>query len=285
MHRKYRRSIGSILHLTDFSRGSEVAYAHALRLAVGVQGSLEILHVEREAEEDGETSWDRYPTVRDTLCRWQLLPAGAKRSDVARLGVRISKSICRAGEAVTGVLEHLERRDTDLAVMATHRRAGLARWLHRSVAESLSHEPETGTLLVPYEVDGFVDLDSGSVTLRRILIPIDVTPSPLPAISAVVDLVEAIAPGDVEVRLLHVGDPSGMPSPALPATNSCVWNWQHRSGNVVDEICADAEENAVDLIAMTTSGHDGFLDVLRGSTTERVLHRAQCPVLSVHAAD
>jgi len=48
---------------------------------------------------------------------------------------------------------------------------------------------------------------------------------------------------------------------------------------------AEAEEHDVDLLAMTTSGHDGFLDVLRGSTTERVLHRAPCPVLSVHAAD
>jgi nucleotide-binding universal stress UspA family protein len=32
---------------------------------------------------------------------------------------------------------------------------------------------------------------------------------------------------------------------------------------------------------MATEGHQGFLDALRGSTTERVLRGALCPVLAV----
>jgi nucleotide-binding universal stress UspA family protein len=35
------------------------------------------------------------------------------------------------------------------------------------------------------------------------------------------------------------------------------------------------------LVVMATRGHDSVLDVLRGSHTDRVLHRAHCPVLSV----
>jgi nucleotide-binding universal stress UspA family protein len=34
---------------------------------------------------------------------------------------------------------------------------------------------------------------------------------------------------------------------------------------------------------MATHGHHGFLDALRGSTTERVLHDATCPLLAVPA--
>jgi nucleotide-binding universal stress UspA family protein len=34
---------------------------------------------------------------------------------------------------------------------------------------------------------------------------------------------------------------------------------------------------------MTTQGHTGVLDALRGSTTERILRRASCPVLAVPA--
>jgi hypothetical protein len=34
---------------------------------------------------------------------------------------------------------------------------------------------------------------------------------------------------------------------------------------------------------MPTAGHQGFLDVLRGSTSERVLRHAPCPVLSIPA--
>jgi nucleotide-binding universal stress UspA family protein len=45
----------------------------------------------------------------------------------------------------------------------------------------------------------------------------------------------------------------------------------------------DATEQPADLIAMATEGHKGFLDVLRGSTTERVLRDARCPVLAVPA--
>lgn len=282
MRSSYGISIGSILHLTDFSHGSHVAYAHALKIAVAVKGSLELLHVRREEEPSG---WDRYPAIRSTLSDWKLLPADAKRSDVARLGVHITKSVCEAKETVSGVLEHLQRHSADLVVMATHRRGGLDRWLHSGVAESLTAQADSGALLVPYDVDGFVNPDSGKVSLKRVLIPVDMSPDPQPAIDAVVDLTEAIAPGDVEVRLLHVGDPAAAPSPDLPGSDCCVWTRVRREGGVVEEICRDAEENDVDLIAMTTNGHDGFLDVLRGSTTERVLQQATCPILSVHSAD
>jgi nucleotide-binding universal stress UspA family protein len=32
---------------------------------------------------------------------------------------------------------------------------------------------------------------------------------------------------------------------------------------------------------MTTEGHDSMLDMLRGSTTERVLRGARCPLLAL----
>jgi nucleotide-binding universal stress UspA family protein len=47
--------------------------------------------------------------------------------------------------------------------------------------------------------------------------------------------------------------------------------------------CAEAHAQSADLIAMTTAGRHGFLDALRGSTTEQVLEHAPCPVLAVHA--
>jgi nucleotide-binding universal stress UspA family protein len=39
-----------------------------------------------------------------------------------------------------------------------------------------------------------------------------------------------------------------------------------------------AESLEAGLIIMTTDGPDGFLDGLRGTTSERVLHQAHCPV-------
>jgi nucleotide-binding universal stress UspA family protein len=45
-----------------------------------------------------------------------------------------------------------------------------------------------------------------------------------------------------------------------------------------------AIEFDVDAIAMPTAGHHGILDALRGSTTERVIRHAPCPVFALSAA-
>jgi len=52
-----------------------------------------------------------------------------------------------------------------------------------------------------------------------------------------------------------------------------------QTGDLVSAILATAER--ADLIAMPTKGHDGLWDVLRGSTTERVVRHAPCPVLAL----
>ena len=61
------------------------------------------------------------------------------------------------------------------------------------------------------------------------------------------------------------------------------WNWEVRvrKGEVVREVLAEAGKQQADLIVLTTLGRHGFLDALRGSTTERLLARAACPVLAV----
>ena len=48
MRSRYGISLRSVIHPTDFSRGSDIAFAHALKIALGAQGQLEILHVERD---------------------------------------------------------------------------------------------------------------------------------------------------------------------------------------------------------------------------------------------
>jgi len=47
------------------------------------------------------------------------------------------------------------------------------------------------------------------------------------------------------------------------------------------EIVRYAEDNAIDLIIMATHGRGFFSHAIMGSTTERVIRRAPCPVLSV----
>jgi nucleotide-binding universal stress UspA family protein len=67
----------------------------------------------------------------------------------------------------------------------------------------------------------------------------------------------------------------------LPVIPGCTWRQEYREGEVVDELVMAAREHHVDLIAMTTAGHEGILDALRGSVTQQVLRQAPCPLLAV----
>lgn len=279
MSQRYGLSIGRILHPTDFSHGSEVAFLHALRLAVATKGSLSILHVDREQK---RPDWDRYPSVRETLIRWKLLPPEASRTDVASLGVHISKASVTEEDPASGVLNYLEEHPADLLVLATHQRHGLDRWLHRTIAGRINSRTDGATLFIPYGTDGFVDAETGACRFSRILLPADHSPDPVPAAEVSSDLIRALAPTPAEIRLLHIGDPAAAPQIRLPANDRIHWHWAHRVGSVVPTILNEAADFRSDLISMTTAGRHGFFDALRGSTTEQVLGNAQCPVLAVH---
>jgi len=55
--------VESIFHPSDFSEASEVAFAHALKIALAARAKLTLLHVETSPSAD----WQDFPGVRDTL--------------------------------------------------------------------------------------------------------------------------------------------------------------------------------------------------------------------------
>jgi nucleotide-binding universal stress UspA family protein len=58
-----------------------------------------------------------------------------------------------------------------------------------------------------------------------------------------------------------------------------------RIGVAAEQIVAQAVEGGADLIVMASHGYGPLGQLLLGSTTERVLHRATCPVLVVPTQD
>ena len=54
-----------------------------------------------------------------------------------------------------------------------------------------------------------------------------------------------------------------------------------KRGRASDEICSYAKDFGISIITIGTHGHSGLGHLLFGSTTERVLKKAPCPVLSV----
>jgi universal stress protein A len=58
-----------------------------------------------------------------------------------------------------------------------------------------------------------------------------------------------------------------------------------RMGHPYQEITQAAKELAVDLIVISTHGYTGLKHVLLGSTAERIVRHAPCPVLTVRAVE
>jgi nucleotide-binding universal stress UspA family protein len=269
-----------ILHTTDFSPASETAFVHALKLAVAARAEIDVLHA---APERTVETWTEFPGIRDTLRRWDGdgPPAGtgvAPRSH----GIRVGKIMAIDGDPVHAAVGFVQEHPTELVVLATEQRRGLARWTQRSTAEPIARESGAMTLFIPGPATGFVSWETGEVGLERILVPVDHAPSPRAAVDAVEALVRGLGASRVTARLLHVGEAS-MPDAPVPRNPACGWDVTTRSGSAVDEIVGAAEAWSADLIVMATAGHADVLDALRGSTTERVLRLARCPVLAVPA--
>jgi len=271
-----------VLHPSDFSEASLVAFAHALKAALISKSKLALIHV----SDNGQRDWTEFPGVRETLERWKLLPAGSPPSAVPELGIDVTKVIGCGPNPVEGVLGYIEQHGADLIVLATHHH-GLD-WLHKSISEPVARKSGEMTLFVPAGTPGFVSLADGSVSLRNILIPIAATPRPQPAIDGAVRLIQQLRRESGKFVLLHVGENGSVPTVVTPEVPGWTWHKMTKQGSVIDVILETAGETSADLIVMSTDGRNGFLDALRGSHSERVLRHAPVPLLAIpdssHAA-
>lgn len=269
--------IDSVLHPSDFSAGSVVAFHHALKAALIAQSKLTVLHVSPQAAAD----WTDFPGVRETLERWGLIPPGSPKSAVPALGIEVRKAVAQDANPVKSVLRYLETHPADLIVLATQAHEGRTRWLRESVAQPIARKAGQMTLFIPNNVPGFVSAATGQVSLARILIPVAASPRPQPAVAAAVRMAARLQLGRGTFVLLHVGDAGAMPAVQCPAVPGWDWKTVNRSGDVIHGIVDTAAKESADLIVMSTDGRNGFLDALRGSHSERVLRDAPCPLLTV----
>lgn len=268
-----------VFHPTDLGAGSATAFLHALRLATTIRSELTIMHVDRS----GNAEWSDLPGVRETLARWGLVKDANDMEGLQELGVRVRKVLWEGGRPVKACLEHLSKHPTDLIVLSTHQSDGRMAWLSNKVAEPLARGAGEPSLLVPHDRPGFVDAATGAVRIQRILVPVAMSPDPMKALNAAIRLCELLDQRNVVFTLLHVGEADTAPLVEPPVHEGWTFERLQRSGEVVDVIVQAAAGLKSDLVVMATKGHDGFLDVFRGSNTERVLRQVHCPVLAVPA--
>ncbi len=265
-----------IVHPSDFSPWGHPAFRHALKLSLLSRAHFTLLHIDPDTT---ATGFEEFPRIRPLLSQWGLLPLDSPKERVEELGVYVRKVRAAAPNEALAIVQHLSTHPADLAVLASHRREGLTRWLHRSVAEPVARGIHIPTLFVPGDHEGFVAEADGAIRLRRILLPAARSDTTQVAADSIATLGALLECDRLDIHLLHVDDDHV--TPTFRPQEHTGWSWQatRLRGEVIDTILNTCADLTPDLLVMTTEGHVSLADTLRGSTTEQVLRQAPCPVL------
>lgn len=288
-------SIQNVLCPVDFSPAGEGAVAEAFACAQHQNAVLHLLHVDVLYDHDpygARLKPETLPLSERVNAYFDKIIAlhGARGTEIKRTEVR-------ALAAATGICTYAAAHKIDLIVTGSHGRRGIKHWLLGSVTEETIRHTPCPVLTVrearPEDQRG---------RFKRILVPSD--------LSAVADRTfayarQAAAQSGGELLVLHVvnkapiPDIYGWPSssdwldlahqsslghlqrllakdgPAVPVEIAVVEGTPHQ------EIAAYAQAKAADIILMPHHSNTQLIDYFIGSTTERVLRQAPCPVLTI----
>jgi nucleotide-binding universal stress UspA family protein len=305
----------SILVPLDGSSLSEYALHVACDIARRSGAALRLVHVHRHAAPD-PIYVEGLPVIDE---RMQSLGKDHERAYLERIRDRISaeqglrvtialhdpaNQVGRDTTIADALAADAAATDTDLVVMTTHGRGGLARFWLGSVADTLVHVSSVPVLsLRPAEPVPPIDHPP---VFRHMLIPLDgsaLAEQILEPVLALGDLTRAT------YTLLHIVEPLVQPDYALLAptvqldtqlTQAALAKGQRYLDDLAQclrvdgrqvhtrallaaqpaaEILDAAQAQSADLIALATHGRSGLARLLLGSVADKVRRGADMPVL------
>jgi nucleotide-binding universal stress UspA family protein len=272
-----------IVHPTDFSALGKKAFVHALRLALNAQCKLSVIHVAESTIDEGKIVDEEisYLFLNRIISQWRLTEElNSQFISAAALGFQIEHIALRGKQPLDTLTEYAHRHQPQLIVLSTHGRTGLDHLMKGSIAETLFSRTSASTLFISPHTRGFVDPVTAQVRLRRVLLPVDHSPTPDRAIHAARDFGRLLNGHEPILDLVHIGSTA----PEIVDVRSTRPRVSLRPDyDAAKGIVEAAAELTADMICMATARRHGLLGALRGSTTRRVLHAAPCPVLAIAA--
>jgi nucleotide-binding universal stress UspA family protein len=298
-----RSLLHEILAPTDFSATSRAGVRYAVALAKKLRAKVELLHVIEPpsrlagmeavviAREDSELT---------ALARGQL----ERLAQRAREGDLHLTSCVRSGKPFHEIASSARERAVDLIVIATHGYTGAKRALLGSTAERVVRHAPCPVLAVPARTTPNRFGSTSPLKLKKVLVPIDFSRTSKTALPWATFLA---AHFEADIVLLNVVEKFPIDyllgreqrnkrivplmtqaETELERMAGCLRNSTGlnlsalvRAGNPFEEICQSAKALGADLIVLTTHGYTGLKHVWLGSTAERVVRHAPCPVLAV----
>ncbi len=204
----------------------------------------------------------------------------AVKDVAAKLGVPIQHLVPRSEVPHTAIVEEVEKIRPDLVIMGRGGKTTLGRLLLGSVtAQVIGHSP-VNVMVLPRDA---------AVSFQRLLVALDGSPYGEAAWRLALAMAKqagsqligvAVAPkkGDLAEakatlqKMLIAANKAGMPSKRVKGLSP--------QGVAPDAgIVQEAIQNEVELIIMGSHGRSSLKEFLIGSTTERVIGQAPCPIL------
>ena len=295
--------IRNILATTDFSPESLAGVRYAVAVAKKLSASVTLLHVFEppmpmagmEAVGFAREKW------RVAKLAGLQLKRLAKRAGGDRM---VLTSFVRTGKPFHEITMAARERAADCIVIATHGYTGAKRLLLGSTAERVVRYAPCPVLTVPTRTTPKRKGNTPPLKIKKILVPIDFSEISTDALPPAAFLAERLG---AELILAHIVEnfpidyllgSELMNQTITPLMKQAAADLDRiarrlsdstglnvsvivRDGTPFREICEVARKLGVDLVVLTTRGYTGLKHVWLGSTAERVVRHAHCPVLAV----
>jgi nucleotide-binding universal stress UspA family protein len=298
-------TIERILFPTDFSEGSERALDAALSLAETFDAELHMLHAVVLHSDDPNDPAHHFPDSEEIRVRLRQaaerrIASGGDARSAQMLRVRHHQ--LRGMSPAPVIREQAEEVDADLIVMSTAGRRGLEGVLVGSVAEEVVRLAPCPVLTLRSGVEA-----ASFPSAAPILVPVDFSEHSRRALTLAREFADRFSAG---IQVLHVFERpihpevylGGMPldSPQFRTVENSLREALETfvseapgpevltelyvvDGRAVPGILEFAEHHGTGMIVIATHGLTGLAHVLLGSVSERIVRRAECPVLTARA--
>jgi nucleotide-binding universal stress UspA family protein len=211
------------------------------------------------------------------------------------------------GHTADEIARIVEEKNIDLVITATRGRSGLKRLILGSVTERLMRTLRCPLLVVHSPDKEFISKDDHEVNINRILVGCDFSPDSSLAFEYGLSLAQEF---ESELHLAHVIESAAYQElqktdtpieteiqqeihgrliqklqDMVPeeARNWCKPQTSLIEGRSYEELVKYAEQHDIGMIVLGARGLGLVKSLLLGSTTDRVIRRAPCPILSVSA--
>lgn len=290
--------VKTVLFPTDFSRAANQALPHALKIAQKYNAEITILHVAALYNDDPNAP--EYQQLHEGNFKQYIEKSLGEVSQAMGPSRKVTTEVIREVSPATGILDFIEEKGIDLTVMGTQGHSALAQFFLGSVAERVVRHAPCPVLTVAQDRKEY----RNDPDYQNILIAFDFSEH---SKKAAREASEMAALYGARIQVLYVVEQEVHPAFYLKWKESMFRELpqivEEAKGSLrsvlgeeglekIDvhveigekrahtEIDRFVRAHRVDLLVIGTHGLSGLDRILLGSTTERVVRMASCPVLT-----